>query len=287
MNRKRRKRTGVLLAVIISAVLLAGCGKSGNSLPGDMAESDEKADGTGEPADGNSGEENNTGEAVSGKDKTGSGIGYESAQDTVVDFEALKKENPDIFAWIYIPGTDIDYPVLQSSQSDDYYEKHDAYGRESEKGAVYTELANLTNMCDFNTVIHGKSLQDGGEGLFNDLYQFGDPDFFDSHKDIYLYLEENLLVYTVFAAYERENSSLIRSYDFTYGDGCGQFLADLYSTREMGKNLREGWEGLTPYHFLITLTTTGAGNPDRQFIVVAALVEDAAGKIDRTVEWLP
>ena len=89
----------------------------------------------------------------------------------------------------------------------------------------------------------------------------------------------------MFAACERENTSLIRSYDFTYGSGCEQFLKDLYESRQMGKNLREGWEEMTPYHFLMTLTTESQGDPNRQFVVVAALVGDAAGEIDRTVEW--
>lgn len=34
--------------------------------------------------------------------------------DMPVDFEKLQKENPDIYAWITIPDTEIDYPVLQS-----------------------------------------------------------------------------------------------------------------------------------------------------------------------------
>ena len=53
----------------------------------------------------------------------------------------------------------------------------------------------------------------------------------------------------------------------------------------MGKNLREGWEGITPYNFLITLTARSGVDADRQFVVVAALTGDAAGKIDRAVEW--
>lgn len=48
-------------------------------------------------------------------------------------------------------------------------------------------------------------------------------------------------------------------------------------------NLREGWEGVTPYHFLITLTTQKEENADRQFVVVAIMTEDAAGTIDRIV----
>ena len=82
-----------------------------------------------------------------GTEKT-TGIANETAGDSRVDFGVLKSENPDIFAWLYLPGTGIDHPVLQSGEADDYYESHDAFGQENGKGALYTELANLTNMCE-------------------------------------------------------------------------------------------------------------------------------------------
>ena len=210
------------------------------------------------------------------------GIIYETAEDAQIDFAVLKEENPDIFAWIYIPGTEIDDPVLQSEEADDFYEDHNAYGETDDSGAIYIELANLTSMCDFNTVLHGRSGA-GQEGLFADLYRFADPDFFKEHEQIYLYLDGNVLTYEVFAAYERENTSLIRTYDFTYLSGCEQFLKDLYATRDMSMNLREGWEYFTPYHFLITLKTHKEENAGKQFVVVAALIQDAAGTIDRVV----
>ena len=200
----------------------------------------------------------------------------QDAETSTIDFVALKEENPDIFAWIHIPDTQIDYPVLQSEEADDFYENHNAYGQVDDSGAVYIELANLTSMCDFNTVLHGKT-------GFADLYRFADPDFFEEHEKIYLYLDGNVLTYEIFAAYERENTSLIRTYDFTYTAGCRQFLDDLYGAREMNKNLREGWDDLTPYHFLITLTTQKEDNAEKQFIVVGALINDAAGTIDRVV----
>ena len=206
----------------------------------------------------------------------------ESEADTQIDIAALKEENPDIFAWIYIPETDIDCPVLQSTQGDDFYESHNAYGQEDEDGAVYIELANLTSMCDFNTVMHGRTGKDE-KGPFAGLYQFADPDFFGEHETLYLYLDDNVLTYEIFAAYERENTSLLRSYDFTYFEGCQQFLNDLYSIRDMTMTLREGWEGVTPYHFLITLTTQRENDADKQFVVLAILTDDAAGTIDRMV----
>lgn len=210
------------------------------------------------------------------------GIAGESGADGQIDFAALQEENPEIFAWIYIPETEIDCPVLQSMQGDDFYENHDAYGQEDDNGAAYIELANQASMCDFNTVIHGKTGKEGN-GSFAELYRFADPDYFDQHESLYLYLDGNVLTYEIFAAYERENTSLLRSYDFTYIEGCEQFLNDLYSVRDMTMNLREGWEGVTPYHFLITLTIQKEDGSDRQFVVLAILTQDAAGTIDRIV----
>lgn len=272
------KTEGIRFFCLLAAasLLAAGCGKKEEAGGGWEETLGEREKDVGEIV---------SEEAAEGERQAETGISHESAKDGEVDFPALTAENPDIFAWIYVPGTDIDYPVLQSGEADDFYEDHNAQGEESEEGALYTELANLKNMCDFNTVIHGKGGTDQKSGLFGDLYLFGDPDFFENHEKIYLYLEGNLLTYTIFAAYERENSSLIRSYDFTYGSGCEQFLGDLYGAREMGKLIREEWEEVTPYHFLITLTAHGSTNGEKQFIVVGALTEDAAGEIDRIVEW--
>lgn len=254
---------GIILSVLLFMTsVLIGCGK------------EDTATETGQ-------EESSAGPEITELPATG--LAYETAKDTAVDIKALQAENTDVFAWLYIPGTDIDYPVLQSEEADDYYESHDKFGTISEEGALYTELANLKNMCDFNTVIHGKTSDGGESGLFKDLYQFADPDFFDRHEEAYLYIDGNLLTYEIFAAYEREDTSLIRTYDFTYLAGCQMFLDDLYDTRSMSMNLREGWDQVSPYHFLITLTTKKAEKPDTQFVVIGALVGDAAGTIDRAV----
>ena len=207
------------------------------------------------------------------------GFAGESAEDASIDFVALREINPDIFAWIHIPDTAIDCPVLQSEQSDVFYESHNANKEEDDTGAVYIELANLTNMCDFNTVLHGKAK----EGSFADLYSFADPEFFEEHEYVYLYLDGNVLTYEIFAAYERENTSLIRTYDFTYLSGCRQFLSDLYGNKDREKNVREGWENVSGYNYIITLTARKEENAERQFVVTAVLVEDAAGTVSRVV----
>ncbi len=198
------------------------------------------------------------------------------------DMDACRKENPDVFGWLAIPGTNINCPVLQSRISDDFYKTHDASGAENVSGAIYIESANLATMCDFNTVFHGKTGTDG-TGPFAGLYEFADPDFFREHETLYIYLEDNVLTYEIFAAYERENTSLLRSYDFTVSSGCRQFLEDLYDVRDMNSRHREGWDNIGPYHFLITLTTQTSEDADKQWVVMAVLTQEESGTIRRAV----
>lgn len=216
-------------------------------------------------------------------------VAMESAADSQIDFDALKKENPDIFAWLYVPDTRIDCPVLQDNQSDDFYDSHNVFREEDAHGAVYIELANVNDMCDFNTVLQGHAPKDPDSRKadtypLSDLYRFANPAFFDEHEKFYLYLDGNVLTYEVFAAYERENTSLIRDYDFTDTIGCLMFLNDLYSARDLRMNLRDGWSFITPYHFLVTLTSPKQDDPGRQFVVVAVLIQDEAGTISRVME---
>jgi len=283
-RKKSRENNGrfitAIAAVIILSAIFTGCGEK-ETQPGGTGDGapveNEAREGTQAPGQ----DAVTTGQNAEAAG--GAGIQAETAGDARIDFKALKRENPEIFAWLYVPGTSIDAPVMQSMEDDAYYETHNALGKEDGGGALYIEAANLTSMCDFNTVIHGRSSADGENGIFNDLYRFADPDFFDSHEQFYVYLEDNVLTYEVFAAYEREDTSLIREYDFTYIAGCEQFLQDMYSIREMAMMIRSGWRDVTPYHFLVTLSTVRKEEPDRQFVVLGALTEDPAGKIDRVV----
>lgn len=283
---KKWNRWNKLLAVALAAASVTGCAGSRPESAAEENIMEEETAGSVEPGEaGGIGIGSMTLEETAPEEtkETASVILRESAQDAQVDFRALKEENPEIFAWIYIPDTSIDAPVAQSGESDEYYASHNITKENDENGALYIEAANLTSMCDFNTVIHGNTAEDGESGLFAELYQFSDPDYFDSHEQMYLYLEDNVLTYEIFAAYERENNSLIRTYDFTYLSGCDQFLKDMYGIRSMNMMIRSGWEDVTPYHFLVTLTTSRGKDSDSQFIVLAALIEDPAGTIDRAV----
>lgn len=282
MKRERRKRTACVLGILSLAACCMGCGASGqdaaDAAGGGMAgDSAAVQEGTGE---GQAGDGNGTAAGTDGGDMQEAGPFGESAADGHVDFEMLREKNPDIFAWLYIPGTGIDMPVLQSHLSDDHYRTHDAMDEEDSTGALYTEMPNLMDMCDFNTIIHGNDLEEGAP--FKELHLFEDADFFKEHEEFYLYLPDNALTYEIFVAYYDEGSDILRRHDYTTYGGCQEHLNEIYGMRSMNRNFREGWEGLTPYHFLVTLD--GSVREDgTQYVVIGALKEDAAGNIDRIV----
>ncbi len=222
-----------------------------------------------------------------GKEDKVTGSGDEALESTKIrgDFDTLKAQNEDIFAWVYVPDTGIDCPVCQSSEGDDsYYINHNYLKQEDPKGAIYTECANLKDMCDFNEVLHGSSPEDGSQ--FADLQKFLDRKFFDDHEYIHVYLDGNALLYIVFAAFTREDNRLLAEYDFTVASGCQAFLDEIYSKKAMNRNIRSGWEDMVePENFIITLSTKSKDNPGKQTVVVGCLVGDVAGTIDRYMDY--
>ena len=75
--------------------------------------------------------------------------------DIPVDFPALQKMNPDIYAWITIPDTVIDYPVVQDQSDNSYYLDHSAEKTESVSGAIYSENYNNTDFSDHIILLYG------------------------------------------------------------------------------------------------------------------------------------
>lgn len=211
-----------------------------------------------------------------------SGTMDETAADNTMDFDKLTAINPDIFAWIYVPGTGIDYPVAQNMDGDDtYYISHDCTGlKKDSSGGIYIESYNLMDMCDFNTVIYGATTKDGD--MFSDLWNFADENYFKEHDTFQIILPNNVLTYEIWTAYQRDNTDVLTQYDFTDKAGCQQFLDDMKKNWNTKTNFREGWEnGVDPDNFLVSLTTTDPKNPDKQWVVVGCMIGDAAGNIDR------
>ncbi len=91
--------------------------------------------------------------------------------------QQLQKINPDIIGWIKIPNTVIDYPVLQSSESDpEYYLYRDYKGEYTKYGSIFLQADTALDGSDQNMMLYGHSMKDGR--MFAQLLTFSDLDVY-------------------------------------------------------------------------------------------------------------
>lgn len=114
-----------------------------------------------------------------------------------IDFESLKATNPDVIAWLYIPGTVIDYPILWKEYDIDYYLHHDINHKESYY-TIYMDGYSNADFSTLNNIIYGHHMKDGT--MFTDITKFKDETFFKEHRMIYIYTPQKTYRLKTFAA---------------------------------------------------------------------------------------
>ena len=77
------------------------------------------------------------------------------------DYMAFYEMNNDMVGWITVPGTKVDYPVMQTPNNKDYYLKRDFYHNWSDWGAIYAREACDINKPSDNIVLYGHHMADG------------------------------------------------------------------------------------------------------------------------------
>lgn len=187
-----------------------------------------------------------------------------------IDFESLWKTNEDVYAWITVPGTIIDYPILQHETDDSYYLNYTIDGVEGYPGCIYTEHMNSKDFTDNNTVIYGHNMRNGT--MFTDLHKFRDGDFFAEHDTVYIYTPEKQLTYKIFAAYLYDDRHLMNSFDFSDPEIYSDYLSEISNidSNDENANLRKEIQ-LTTTNKIITLITCIREQPEKRVYVQAVL----------------
>ncbi len=194
-----------------------------------------------------------------------------------VNFADMYNINPDIHAWIKIPGTPIDYPVLQSQVSDLYYERKSYTGDYSVSGCIFTQYYNSQDFSDRNTVLYGHYMLDGT--FFGTLHNYKDPEFFEKNRYVYVTIPGHVLVYDIFAAYETDNRHVLTLCSYSKDDEYLEYLGSCLNPSTMVRTIREGVE-FTPEDKIITLSTCTSyyTYTNRRYLVQGVLVADVETK---------
>jgi sortase B len=99
---------------------------------------------------------------------------------TEIDFAALREYNPDIIAWIRIPGTNIDYPVLQGPDNNKYL-RHTPDGEYNIAGSIFMEFSNASDFSDEHSILYGHHFRGSYRPMFTQLVDYKSEDFYKSH----------------------------------------------------------------------------------------------------------
>lgn len=100
-----------------------------------------------------------------------------------VDWDYWKSINPDIVAWISIPGTNVDAPVVHARSDDPtYYLTHDVRRHWNVYGAVYLDATCAQGMDSPNLVVFGHHMNDGS--MFSQVADYSSAEFAQEHSSI-------------------------------------------------------------------------------------------------------
>lgn len=198
-----------------------------------------------------------------------------------LNWNALYEENEHIIAWIYIPGTKVDYPILQHPEKESYYLDHNLDGSKGYPGCIYIQLLNNKNFTDYNTVIYGHNMKN--KTMFSTLHNYEDITFLEEYHYVYVYTPETTLVYDIFAAYEFSDEHILYAYDFSYETGCQEYIDMIFGIRDMNANIRKEVE-VTPETPIISMSTCIAGKASNRYVVNAVLLNKSALKVYEEVQ---
>ena len=195
-----------------------------------------------------------------------------------VDFATLKSQNNDIYSWIYIPNTNINYPVCQSALSDNFYLDHDIYKNYSFAGTIYSQYCNKRNYTDRVTVLYGHNMANGS--MFADLHKFSDTNFFNKNKYIYIYTPDRKLTYEIVSAFIYDDRHIMNSFDFTDDKVFSEYLDTIQNPRSVSKNVNKEINLTIDDKILVLSTCLNSG--EGRYLVQGVLVND-----EKTKWWTP
>lgn len=156
-----------------------------------------------------------------------------------VDFKGLQAINPDVYAWITVPGTNVNYPIVQSPDNDSFYLDHDSDKNYDRAGAIFTEhVYNDTDFRDKVTVLYGHDMANGS--MFGELQSlYWDREFLLENDEIIIYLPDRELHFEIFAALPYSRMHLLYYYHTEKEKAFDQLIDDVYSTRKLSAVLIE------------------------------------------------
>ncbi len=188
----------------------------------------------------------------------------ESEEIPQIDFKQLKKICPAIVAWLYSPGTVINYPIVQG-QDDAYYLTHLADGTENKNGCLFLEYSNASDFSDDNTIIYGHNMSSGK--MFSEILNYSSKQYFNEHPYMYLITEDATYRMDIFAGYVTDTDSGAYTIKIGNRDNYKAWLQQVADKSDFKANIK-----LRITDRLVTLSTCSYAYQDARYVIHGRLV---------------
>lgn len=204
-----------------------------------------------------------------GRDSKGKSKNQEDPEENLpeIDFDGLRAINGDIVAWIQIPGINVDYPVVQGKDNDEYLHKTFS-ANENTLGTIFLNVDNNANFLDENSILYGHYMNDGS--MFRHLEDYKDKAFWEANPYFYIYTPDGQeLVYHIYSVGEVLDTSDTYLTDFPTNDDYQKFLN---MTKEVA--MYDTGIEVTTGDTIVTLSTCTSANNDHRFVVRGVKVRE-------------
>jgi len=199
-------------------------------------------------------------------DKSNYAIYKPTIEDEGKSFKELQAVNAEVFAWLTVYGTNIDYPVTQGTDNMKYVSTN-AEGLYSLSGAIFLDSYNNKNFRDFNNILYGHHMEK--KKMFGEIGNFSDKDMFDNHRYGNLYFDEkdHGLEFFAFIHTDAYNSSIFTAnVDETQRQAyLDNLLASAMYTRDIG---------VTADDRIILLSTCSSTSTNGRDILIARITDE-------------
>lgn len=140
----------------------------------------------------------------------------ETEKSMLANYIPIYEMNTDLFGWIHIEGTVVDYPVMHSPDESERYLRNNLNGEYSLSGVPFM-AADCYEGCG-NYILYGHNMKNGS--MFHAIMSYADERFWEEHPTICfdtLYQTGEYKVYAAFysKAYYVEDEDVFRVYDYT------------------------------------------------------------------------
>lgn len=183
-------------------------------------------------------------------------------------FQEQYEKNPDIFGWISIDGTNVNYPVMFTPRDGEYY-LHRNFDKKFESRGLPFLDENTDLQKSSNYLIYGHSMKDGT--AFADLLYYESESFFEKHPVIHFNTIYQTGDYKIIGVLRsrvfNQNENVFKYYQFNYPATDDQYKNFIANVKK--NSLYDTGESAFPGEQLVTLSTCSYHTKDGRLAVVA------------------